>query len=79
MECNITSVEGDIDIDDELRKKLDILLVGFSHDGNAKIIKGYSCDLWKTLYVKIFTASKEKVLESNTNMMIKAIRKIILI
>jgi putative hydrolase len=75
MECNIISTEGDIDMDDEVRKYLDILLVGYHMMVVPKSLK----DAWGIYGLnymnKLFSYNKEKVEEKNTIAIAKAIER----
>lgn len=75
MECNIISTEGDIDMDDELRKYLDILLVGY----HMMIIPKSPKDTWdiygRHYMDKFFSYQTDKTKEKNTLAMAKAIEK----
>lgn len=75
MECNIISAEGDVDIDDATRKHLDILLVGYHMMVLPKSL-GDAFDIYgKNCLSRYHLLSGERVLEANTQAMIKAIRK----
>lgn len=75
MECNIISSEGDIDMTDEIRKYLDILLVGYHMMVMPKSLK----DTWNIYGLnyldKFFSYNTEKVKEKNTIAIAKAIEK----
>ena len=75
MECNIISSEGDIDMNDEIRKYLDILLVGYHMMVMPKGLK----DVWNIYGLnyleKFFSYNTEKVKEKNTISIAKAIEK----
>jgi putative hydrolase len=75
MECNIISTEGDIDMNDEIRKYLDILLVGYHMMVMPKALK----DVWNIYGLnyleKFFSYNTEKVKEKNTIAIAKAIEK----
>ncbi len=75
MECNIISTEGDIDMNDEIRKYLDILLVGFHMMVLPKTAKDAISIYGRNCFSKIFQFGKEGIKETNTESMIKAIRK----
>lgn len=75
MECNIISTDGDIDMDDGIRKYLDILLVGFHMMVLPKTAKD-AFDIYGRNYLsKIFRLGTEGINKINTESMIKAIRK----
>jgi len=75
MECNVISAEGDIDMDDSMRKYLDILLVGFHMMVIPKTI-GDAFKIYGRNYMsKIFHLGTEGIERLNTESMIKAIRK----
>jgi putative hydrolase len=75
MECNVISTEGDIDMNDEIRKYLDILLVGYHMMVMPKALK----DAWNIYGLnyleKFFSYNTEKVKEKNTIAIAKAIEK----
>lgn len=75
MECNIVSSEGDIDMNDDIRKHLDILLVGYHMMVRPLSIK----DTWNIYGLnymdKFFSYNTEKVKERNTVSIAKAIEK----
>ena len=75
MECNIISTEGDIDMNDEIRKYLDILLVGYHMMVKPKSLK----DTWNIYGLnyldKFFSYNTEKIKEKNTIAIAKAIEK----
>lgn len=75
MECNIISSEGDIDMTDDIRRHLDILLVGYH-----MMVKPQSFrDTWNIYGLnymsRFFSYNSEKVQEMNTISIAKAIRK----
>ena len=75
MECNIISTAGDIDMDDSIRKYLDILLVGF-HMMVLPKTAGDAVNIYGRNYLsKIFHLGTEGIKEENTESMIRAIRK----
>ena len=75
MECNIISTEGDIDMNDDIRKHLDILLVGY----HMMVIPKSLRDAWNIYGLnyldKFFSYNTEKVKEKNTIAIAKAIEK----
>jgi putative hydrolase len=75
MECNIISTEGDIDMDDDIRKYLDILLVGYHMMVRPKSLK----DVWEIYGLnyldKFFSYNTEEVKEKNTIAIGKAIER----
>lgn len=75
MECNIISTEGDIDMDDELRKYLDILLVGY----HMMVVPKSPRDTWgiygRHYMDRFFSYQTDKTKEKNTLAMAKAIQK----
>lgn len=75
MEANIVSYGGEIDVDDELLKLLDILLVGFHYGSKLKKIN----DVYKMYFLnKFFFRSshmKRKARELNTKALISAIER----
>lgn len=75
MECNIISTDGDIDMDDGIRKYLDILLVGFHMMVVPKTVKDFFNMYGRNYMSKIFHIGTEGIEKTNTESMIKAIRK----
>lgn len=75
MECNIISTDGDIDINDRIRKYLDILLVGFHMMVVPKTVKDFMNIYGRNYISKIFHSNLEGIERTNTESMIKAIRK----
>lgn len=75
MECNIISSDGDIDMNDEIRKYLDILLVGYHMMVRPKGLK----DTWNIYGLnyldKFFSINTEKTKEKNTISIAKAIER----
>jgi putative hydrolase len=75
MECNIISTEGDIDMDDELRKYLDILLVGY----HMLVVPKSLRDTWSIYgrhYMgRLFSYQTDKTKEKNTLAMAKALQR----
>lgn len=75
MECNIISSEGDIDMTDDIRKHLDILLVGYHMMVKPQSLR----DTWNIYGLnymsRFFSYNPEKVQEMNTISIAKAIRK----
>lgn len=75
MECNVISTDGDIDMDDRMRKYLDILLVGFHMMVIPKTVGDFLNIYGRNYMSKIFRIGKEGIEDLNTESMIKAIRK----
>lgn len=75
MECNIISTHGDIDMDDGIRKYLDILLVGFHMMVLPKTVRDAVNIYGRNYLSKVFRIDVEGIKEANTESMIKAIRK----
>lgn len=75
MECNIISTKGDIDMDESIRKYLDILLVGFHMMVLPKTAKDAVNIYGRNYLSKIFKLGREGIKEANTESMIMAIRK----
>ncbi|MGB7605869.1 MAG: PHP domain-containing protein [Lutisporaceae bacterium] len=75
MECNIISSEGDIDMTDDIRKQLDILLVGY----HMMVLPQSLKDTWniygRNYLNKFFSYNSKKTEEMNTISISKAIRK----
>jgi putative hydrolase len=74
MECNIISTDGDIDMNDSIRKYLDILLVGFHMMVLPKSVKDVINIYGRNYMSKIFHLGTEGIKEINTESMVKAIR-----
>lgn len=75
VECNIISIDGTIDLDDELKDDIDILLAGFHNGAMPKSIKDYfALFLMNFLarYIKLFRKLSRKY---NTTAYINAIKK----
>lgn len=75
MECNIISTDGDIDMNDEIRKYLDILLVGFHMMVLPKNMKEFLNIYGRNYTSKIFNIGTEGIAKINTESMIKAIQR----
>lgn len=75
MECNIISTDGDIDMNDGIRKYLDILLVGFHMMVLPKTAKDVFDIYGRNYLSKIFHIGAEGIKQINTESMVKAIRK----
>ncbi|HYE81497.1 MAG TPA: PHP domain-containing protein [Clostridia bacterium] len=75
MECNIISTDGDIDMDDGIRKYIDILLVGFHMMVLPKTMGDFLKIYGRNYVSKIFHSGTEGIKNINTESMIKAIRK----
>lgn len=75
MECNVISTDGDIDMDDRIRKYLDILLVGFHIMIVPKTVGDLLNIHGRNYMSKIFHIGTEGIEKTNTESMIKAIRK----
>lgn len=75
MECNIISTDGDIDMDDSIRKYLDMLLVGFHMMVLPKTVRDAVNIFGKNYLSKVFHMDVEGIKEANTESMIKAIKK----
>ncbi|AFK86345.1 PHP domain-containing protein [Thermoanaerobacterium aotearoense SCUT27] len=75
VEANLISLNGDIDVDDELLKYIDILLMGY-HTGVSPFDFYNLVNLFgKNAASKYFISLKPVVREQNTDAMIKAINK----
>jgi putative hydrolase len=75
MECNIISTDGDIDMYDDIRKYLDILLVGFHMMVLPKTVKDAVGIYGRNYMSKMFSLGNERVKQINTESMIKAIKR----
>ncbi len=75
MECNIISTEGDIDINDNIRKHLDILLVGYHMMVLPKNLKEAAKIYGKNYIERVLPNLIKGVRKSNTEAMVKAIRR----
>lgn len=75
MECNIISTDGDIDMNDSIRKYLDILLVGFHMMVLPKTVRDAVNIYGRNCLSKVLHFGMEGIKEANTESMIKAIRK----
>lgn len=75
MECNIVSTAGDVDITDEIRRHLDILLVGYHMMVLPKTMKDFFNIYGKNYCSRIFPAHAEGIREINTESMVKALNR----
>lgn len=75
LECNIISYNGDIDIDDETLKYLDILLVGFHFGAKFKTLKDTYRAYISNKLGRISKRIARKIRDLNTEAVIKAINK----
>lgn len=75
MECNIISSDGDIDMNDDIRKYLDILLVGFHMMVLPKNMKEFLKIYGRNYMSKTFHLGAEGIKKANTESMIKAIQR----
>lgn len=73
MECNIISKDGKIDIDDDLLKYLDLLAIGYHMMAYLQSLTDYFYIYGKNYISKLNRAGREKVIQYNTEIMIKAI------
>ncbi|SNX54811.1 PHP domain-containing protein [Thermoanaerobacterium sp. RBIITD] len=75
VEANLISLDGDIDVDDELMRYLDILLMGY-HTGVAPkdIYNGFNM-FGKNTMIKLIKSLRPVIRKQNTDAMIKAINK----
>ena len=74
LECNFISYDGDIDVDKDVLKYLDIFLVGYHKLVKAKTKKEEISLFLRNNISKIFPVSKSQI-EKNTNMYINAMKK----
>lgn len=75
MECNIISMDGDIDMKEEIRKYLDILLVGYHMMVLPKNVREFFNIYGRNYMSRIFHLGTEGIERLNTESMIKAIEK----
>ena len=75
MECNLISTDGDIDMNDEIRKYLDILLVGFHMMVLPKNLNEFMKIYGRNYLAKTFHIGAEGIGKLNTESMIKAIQR----
>lgn len=75
MECNIISSEGDVDVDEDILKQLDILLVGYHLMVKPKKLSDVGDIYGRNLMAKMLSVYKEETKEANTKAIIKAIHK----
>ncbi|HHW57933.1 MAG TPA: PHP domain-containing protein [Clostridia bacterium] len=75
VESNLISLEGDIDVPDELLKYLDILLMGYHMGIMSKDFRSGVYLIGKNITTRYFNLFKQEMREKNTEAMIKAITK----
>lgn len=75
LECNIISSDGEIDLDDEAMKYMDIVLLGYHMMVRLKGIPSYMNIYGKNYISRISKAMGEEIRQSNTDTMINAIKK----
>ena len=75
LECNIISRDGQIDLDDETMKYMDIVLLGYHMMVRLKGIPSFVNIYGKNYISKISKAMAEEMRQSNTDIMINAIKK----
>lgn len=75
MECNIISIDGDVDVDEDILKQLDILLVGYHLMVKPKELSDVGDIYGRNLMAKVLNLYKEETKEANTKAIIKAIHK----
>ena len=75
MECNIISINGDVDINDEVLKYTDIILMGYHMMVMPKSIKDFFSIYGKNYSARLVPSISERVRFDNTVAMIKALRK----
>jgi len=75
VEANLISLEGDIDVPDELMKYLDILLMGYHEGVMPKDFRSTLQLFGKNMASKYFISLREEMREKNTQAMINAIKK----
>ncbi|MEA4962476.1 MAG: PHP domain-containing protein [Lutispora sp.] len=75
MECNIISRDGHIDLDDEAMRYMDIVLLGYHMMVVLKGIPSFVNLYGKNYISRINKAMAEEMRQSNTDIMINAIKK----
>lgn len=75
VEGNLISCDGDIDVDAEDMKILDILLVGFHNGAKPKTLSDGYVLFVRNYLAKCFPSLRNKCRETNTEAMVKAIEK----
>lgn len=75
VEANITGFDGTIDMDDELIKLTDILLVGYHYGVTPSSFKGGLALYVMNPITKVLPIGRKRALELNTNAFVKAINK----
>ena len=75
IEANITGFDGSIDMDEDLLKLTDILLLGYHYGVTPSSLKGAIGLYVINPFTKVFPIGREKALEMNTNAFIKAINR----
>lgn len=75
VEANVLSIDGEIDVDDELNELIDILLVGFHFAAIPKTIKDAYDMYLLSRFCKISEKLSAKSREANTKAMINAINR----
>ncbi len=73
MECNIISRDGKIDIDEDSLKYLDLLAIGYHMMAYLQSLTDYFCIYGKNYILKLGKINIGKVLQHNTETMIKAV------
>ncbi|MDD2481174.1 MAG: PHP domain-containing protein [Lutispora sp.] len=75
LECNIISRDGQIDLDDEVMKYMDIVLLGYHMMVRLKGIPSFMNIYGKNYISKVSKAMAKEMRQSNTDIMINAIKK----
>jgi len=75
VEANIISLDGDLDVDDEILSIIDILLAGFHNGAFFKTAKDWQELYFKNKLSRIIPALKQSCRITNTIAMVKAIKK----
>lgn len=75
LECNIISRDGQIDLDDEAMKYMDIVLLGYHMMVRLKGIPSFANIYGKNYISKFSKVMAENMRQSNTDIMINAIKK----
>lgn len=75
LECNIISKDGQIDLDDEAMKYMDIVLLGYHMMVRLKGIPSYVNIYGRNYISRVSKAMSEEIRQSNTDTMINAIKK----
>lgn len=75
MEANLMNFNGDVDVDDEILKELDFLMMGYHYGANQGGLGGKVEMFIMNPLSKFFKLGEAKMREKNTQAFIKAINK----